>query len=301
MTKCIFACDGVKCSTSNAQSFQYIICKDHLKEVFGLKVVLWTSENPRTTDLVGPYLTPDDHYCYRAGDVIVPCKSFLDGFLVAAKADAVDVTMYRLNERISIYYNNMLMNRMKFVDNKPSRYHFELIRNLFSEDGKVSMVNDHDTAMIDLKKHVQNRLSDLNHWVESETYYSLFQNLKVKKLKDGAEVAIDELTDRFVGFILFNCLYDVMYIYPNVDNGPITLYANTAYVEKVGLVALTAIHNNVPLVALGTGKLTNAYFQHKVHSEPKQVVANRISVVNFPDAMRSPNVTSTSDRFCAMR
>lgn len=296
LSNCIFACDGVTCSKNNPYSFQNVICTLHLKEIFGLKIFTWKSETQTSTDTCGPYLTPDDHYGFAVNQVIIPEQSFLDGFLMPSKSGTFD-HKYHLNPRLANYYNNLSMKRMTFGDAKVSRYHYELIRNLFeTEANKIGLINNHDAAHIELKKHLQNRITTTNHWIESEPYFENFKGITVKEFNSGDEVGLETLS-RFIGFIIYNCMFDKNFLIPNM--APLMIYGNLAYVKGVGLVAINEIRNNVPLSIMGDMNCTYAYVQQKTHSEPKQVVANRVTTSNFPDTMRSLNVISSSDRYCS--
>lgn len=296
LSNCLFACEGVNCSKNNPYSFQNVICTLHLREIFGLKIFTWKSETQTSTDTCGPYLTPDDHYGFGVNAVIFPDREFLDNFLMPEKRASFD-TVYHLNPRLANYYNNLAMKRMNFGDAKVSRYHYELIRNLFTTEAhKIGLINNHDAAHVDLKKHLQNRLTSTDHWIQSEPYFANFPSMEVRELKSSESVSLDRLS-RFVGFVLYNMVFDKNFLVREM--APLMLYANVAYVAKVGLVAVNEIRNNVPLVVVGDMSCTYAYVQQKTHSEPKQVVANRITTSNFPDTMRNLNVISSSDRYCA--
>lgn len=300
LSNCIFACDGVTCSAETVYSFKNIICNAHLKEVYGLKQWIFKSETESGTEFCGPYLIPDNFLSFKPNTVVFPTKDFLDAFLMPEKYNKPDTFQYELNPRMKVYYNNLNMQRMKFAKNpKTMRYHFELIRNLPVKDAKdIKNINDHDMAHIDLKKHLQDRITSMNHWIESEPYYKNFEKMQVLKINQPEmALPLDQLSP-FYGFLLFNTIFDKHYLPIHADTAPLMCYANLAYKDKVGFVTINEIKNNVPLVTLGTMKASVAYYQQKTHVEPNQVVANHFNKDVFPDKMRNLNVISSNERYC---
>lgn len=302
---CIFACDGVTCSTKNLVSLNDVICMKHLKEVFGIKVWMFQSESPQSTDQVGPYFTPDDHLTFPPNCVVIPHKNYLDGILMPDKyANNFENYTYHLNPRLRTYYDNLIMNRMEFSNTKTSKYHFELIRNLGEKDHKdIKLINELDMAGMDLKKHLQNRIMTMNHWIENEPYYSNFQKMQIIPLNEPDKVITADTFSPFIGFMLYNTVFEKTYLpVPNQEKtSPLMAYANLAYKKNVGWVTLNEVRNNVQLVVMGNLYANYGYYQQKTHSEPKQVVVNRMTFNKFPDTMRNLNVISSNDEFKSCR
>lgn len=293
-SNCIFSCNEVKCSSENLYSFQNIICSSHLKEIFGLKLFAFKFETETATEQCGPFLTPEDHYSFPANTVIFPEKAFLDSYLMPEKVCNPNFN-YTLNSKLQTYYKNLQMQRCYFKDLKTYKYHYELIRNLFETDyDKITLSNDADTSNIELKTHIQDRISKMNHWIKNEPYYENFKNMTIKS-SDTNDITLQTLSP-FIGFILYNMLFDKGILLPST--APLMCYANVTYVNGIGLVTVQQIKNNLPLVVIGNIKNTFPYMQHKTHIEPKQVVLNRVSHKMFPDTNRNLNVLSTNDRYC---
>lgn len=292
---CIFACDGVECSNETTYSFKNIICNLHLKEVFGLKQWVFTSETESGTEYCGPFLIPDRHSSFKPNTVVLPTKAFLDHLLLPQKLLNADLYPYELNPRMKTYLNHLQMNRMKFKSPKTYRYHTELIRNL-PEEGKVDLINQHDLAHADLKNYVRTRISGVTHKIESEPYYSNFDTMSVVPLNDPTVPRTLDQFSAFTAFLLYNCMFDKVYL--PVGGAPLMCYPNLAYVANVGFVAIDDIKNNVPLTLLGDMRSTVAYFQQKTHVEPNQIVTSHFNKQNFPDTMRNVNVISSNERYC---
>lgn len=295
-SNCIFSCNEVKCSSENLYSFQNIICISHLKEIFGLKIFAFKSETETATEQCGPFLTPDDHYSFAPNTVIIPEKGFLDSHLIPNEMTNFNYK-FALNPRLQTYYRNLQMQRCYFKDLKTYKYHYELIRNLFeTKNDQIKLSSNFDNSNIELKKHLQDRISKMNHWITNEPYYNNFKNMKLRKFSDAEEVALSSFSP-FIGFILYNTIFD-KYFLPHTTQAPLMCYANLSYIQGVGLVAVQEIKNNVPLVVIGEMKSNTAYLQHKTHIEPKQVVTNHMTYKMFPDMNRNLNVLSTNDRYC---
>jgi len=294
-SNCIFSCNEVKCSSENLYSFQSIICISHLKEIFGLKIFAFKSETETATEQCGPFLTPDDHYSFAPNTVIFPEKSFLDSYLIPESETDFNYK-FTLNSRLQTYYRNLQMQRCYFKDLKTYKYHYELIRNLFETDyDKITLTNDADTSNIELKKHIQDRISKMNHWIKNEPYKN-FKNITIKRNNDNIDVNLSTLSP-FIGFILYNTIFDKCFL-PHKSIAPLMCYANVGYIEGIGLTTVQEVKNNIPLVVIGEMKNIFAYVQQKTHIEPKQVVINRVTSKIFPDTNRSLNVLSTNDRYC---
>lgn len=296
---CNFKCDGVICATNTTTSFKHVICNTHLSEVYGFKQWIFKSQVETNTGFGGPYLMPDDFMSFKPNTVVLPTKQFLDSFLMPEKFGNSDSYQYQLNPRMQTYYNNLNMNRMKFQKNtKSARYHFELIRNLGEKDSKnISTINDHDLAQVELKKHLQDRITKMNHWIESEPYYQNFKSIQIMTINDPTKLI--PLTDfsPFYGFLIFNTFIDKHFL-PGLDKAPLMLYANLAYKENVGFVTINEVVNNVPFVTLGEMKASYAYYQHKTHLEPNHILKQAFNKDLFPDNMRNLNVISSNDRYC---
>lgn len=318
LSNCIFACEGVKCSnmSDNLFSFKNIICNYHLKTIFGLKIWIFRSETETQTGLSGPFFIPDEHFSFKPFTVLFPERDFLDSLLMPENnSDSNANYMYELNPRIKTYLTNLSMQKLNFRDKKTYRYHYELIRNLSIKDcNNLNLIDQQDTSHTDLKTHIQDRISALNHWIKNEPYYKLFDKLSVLSISDPADnlkgssgVQLEtvgqsnDLTkfSPFYGFLFYNCLFDKNYMpLPDATASPLVCYGNLTYKQGIGIVAINHIVNPIPLVL--TGRVTNAagYYQMKTHLEPKQVVSNVVNTMSYPDNFRTLNIISSNEKYC---
>ncbi|KAG8175769.1 hypothetical protein JTE90_029254 [Oedothorax gibbosus] len=152
------------------------------------------------------------------------------------------------------------MRRLYFKDLNTYQYHYELIRNLFEKDtNDINLTNSANASNIELLKHIQDRISRMNHWI-NEPYYKNVDKMKLKLFSDDKDVSLAELPP-FIGFIVYNTVFDKCFL-PLDASAPLMCYANLSYIPNVGLVTVQEIKNNIPLVVIGELKTNLAYLQH---------------------------------------
>ncbi|KAF8796700.1 hypothetical protein HNY73_001046 [Argiope bruennichi] len=282
---CIFQTDKCKCTNDKNWTFNGVICKDHLRKVFGLQLNYYIFRTDVDTTVVGPFLIVAEDYAFQPKQVIFPTRDFFD------KTFRPDINTYqdgeyeyRLNPKIDAYIQEMAVN--KKPDNTVSnRYQLEIIRNIGIADvGKINLGNENQKdGFTNFLVNVKTRIGGMNQVIESSKIRSHFKSINILNLSGTTkDLQSNEDISPFYKFLLAHCFYDV-HKTPIANTIAETITYNIAHKTGVGFFATEKIPNPVPLVVAGDQQGNQLFYYLVTATYKKETKGIMIDPKRYPD------------------
>lgn len=284
---CIFSTDKSRCANDKTWEFNGIICKEHLREVYGLETHVHQITTETETTCVGPFLISKEHNSFKPKEVIFPDRDFFDKTIRPDKNSyQAGEYEFKLNSNIDSYVHDLGINK-KPENIVSSRYQLEIIRNLSVPDvSKVNLGNDDQKeGFSNFLVQIRTRIGGMNQKIESSKMREHFKNITVVTASGEKEV-LDKSTNisLFYKLLLSRCHFDV-HNTPIVNSFSETLTFNVSLKLGVGFFATEKIPNPIPLIISGDQQgnqlfyyLTTAVYKREtkgIRIDPKRYPHNR--------------------------
>lgn len=282
-TYCILNPDKDKCKGKARKNLDMLMCQDHMAEYFGLELGYIEHETETEIKFVGGFLRPVKGTFFRRNTVIFPTREFFDSvYRPEDQSKPLTTSQYKMNP--AIHKLIVCLSKPRLDHRWDRRYPIEIIRNLFTNEPVNTGPAPFQSHMFrNVISHITAKKSISESQISTQSIHEYLNDLVIY---DGHGQFNNLSSTNFslcFKYILANCQFTNHVLgFEDPRFFADGLMMNVEWVPDIGLVTTEDIGHVNFLVVHGSSVGSQIYYNAKITSVSKEIVARKFELKDLP-------------------